>query len=144
MYLDADFETWSKNESAIQQRFCATLSKTFELPADSIRITRVEQGSTILHIIVRPPHGEVIIKKLSSTDSISYKNNDLIEECGKRCDCRIYSIVLGKFGLSVEERVMDPRWNKVYTHSYGQSDGTFWTGSLDRGGKPYFCPKGNR
>ncbi len=134
MRLDADFNTWSSNKSAIQQQFCSALSNAFNLPKDAIRIVRVEQGSAILHARIQPPHGQVVIDKVSNTD--------IIQKCCTKFNSRIYSITLGEFGLTVEKRVMDPRWNKVYVHSHGQPGGTYWAGSLNRGGKPYFCPKG--
>lgn len=51
--------------------------------------------------------------------------------------------VLYGCNLNVEANLMDPMWNRVYVWS--KSNGpleTYWSGSIDRGNKPYYCPSG--
>ncbi|CAF3748520.1 unnamed protein product [Rotaria sp. Silwood1] len=52
---------------------------------------------------------------------------------------KITMITLGRFGLNVKDQVLFPRWNRVYSCG---PEGTYWTGSLNRAGKPYYCPVG--
>ncbi len=40
MRLEADFNTWASNTSAIQEEFCSTLSNAFEFPKHTIRIDK--------------------------------------------------------------------------------------------------------
>lgn len=143
MRLEADFEAWSTNRAAIRQQFCATLSNSLGFPKDTIRITRVEQGSTILRILIVAPYGQDFLEKFSGTDSRTLKHMESLQKCCKKFNSRICSVTLGETGLDIQEKIMDPRWNRTYTYEYGAPGGTFWTGSIDQGGKPYFCPKGN-
>lgn len=71
-------------------------------------------------------------------------------------DFKIKEILLGDFGLNLNDAVMNVKWNKMY-HSfliplfcfylrrYDQRN-TFWKGRMkdnwDRGDKPYYCPVG--
>lgn len=142
MRLEADFDAWSTNREAIRQRFCAALSNTLGFPKDTIRIARVEQGSTILRILILAPHGQEFLEKFTGVDSRVLQQMELLQKCCAKFNSRICSVTLGECGLDIQEKIMDPRWNKVYTYTYGSPDGTHWVGSLDRGGKPYFCPKG--
>jgi len=140
--LDGDFHRWSTNQSAIRQQFCANLTNIFQLPKDSLRIVRVEQGSAVLHIIAPVPYGQVMVEKLAKDSEIARLNMEKLKECCRKFASPLCSVTLGEMGLKIEDRVMDPSWNRIYVFSRGQTNGTFWLGSLDRGGKPYFCPKG--
>jgi hypothetical protein len=115
------------------------------LPEDALRIERVEQGSVVLHLVIHPPHGQFVVEQISGRerhDPLSPLNIAAIQKCCEQFDSRVHSIVLGTYDLTIEKRLMDLKWNKRYANRYGETGATYWSGSLNRGGKPYFCPEG--
>ncbi|CAF3352593.1 unnamed protein product [Rotaria socialis] len=92
----------------------------------------------VVHTLVHPPHGETVTKELMSNRVDNYSSDTLIGKLKSKFQNSIRSITLGHFGTEV----MNPKWNRVYASASGKPGGTFWSGAIDRGGKPYYCPKG--
>lgn len=130
--LDEDIADWdeSKNGARKKDAYITQICRQLNIPPHAFKIERIEAGSTRVYGIVRPPYGEVVLDYFS-VDDVELKN---LSESGI-----ITSITLGRFGLNVNDQALFPRWNRVY---FSGTDGTHWTGSLDRAGKPYFCPTG--
>jgi hypothetical protein len=130
--LSEDYESWQRSESGASKKsvYIAQICKQLNIPHDAFRIERIEAGSTLVYGVVLPPHGKVVMKYFSvddaELDSLSQRD-------------KITMITLGRFGLNVNDQVLFPTWNRVYSD---ESGGTYWTGSLDRAGKPYYCPVG--
>ncbi|CAF1207748.1 unnamed protein product [Adineta steineri] len=67
---------------------------------------------------------------------------EAMHKCCKDIDENVESITLGEFGLEIEGRLMDPRWDKNYVWSSKDSAGEYWENPRNQGGKPYYCPSG--
>jgi len=65
----------------------------------------------------------------------------------KLSDLSIRGILVGNFGLDGFRQAMNPRFNRIYSVSFQETEGfisTFFAKNIDRGGEPYFCPTGWR
>jgi len=116
-----------------------------QLPPDALTIERVEKGSVILHLVIHPPHGQLVVEQISrheKNDPSSALNVEAIQKCCEKFNSHLHSIILGKYGLTIEKRLMDFKWNKRYVDRHGKAGGIYWSTPLNRGGKPYFCPEG--
>jgi len=130
--LDEDYESWQRSESGVAKKaaYIAQICNQLNIPHDAFRIERVEAGSAVVYGIVLPPYGKLVMEYFSVDDAE-------LENLSQRD--KITTITLGRFGLNVSDQVLFPEWNRVYSY---ESGGTYWTGSLDRAGKPYYCPVG--
>ncbi|CAF1422993.1 unnamed protein product [Rotaria magnacalcarata] len=130
--LDERYENWTgiDNGTAKRTAYIRQFCKQLNIPLDAFIIERVVSGSTVVIGTVFPPYGKVVMKYFSVDDA---------ELENLSCQGKISTITLGRFGLNVKDQVLFPKWNRVYTR---ESGGTFWSGSLDRAGKPYYCPVG--
>jgi hypothetical protein len=114
------------------------------LPTDAFRIERVAQGSVILHIVVCPPYGQSVIKKIlgRGKDNESFLSNlQSIRKCCAKFDSRVHSIVSGKYSLPVEKRLMELKLDDMNVNLTGSTDSSF--DSFDREDKQTFCPEGS-
>jgi hypothetical protein len=148
--LDADFRTWGRNESSIPEEFCLDLARALDLPKNTIRIIKIERGSVILYTAIQPPHGKYVLDQLLSEPITTGHKTlgkrvylDRFKMCATKFKSRLFSIEVGDFGLDTAKAAMNPKWNRIYSNGHDDPKGTSWKGSIIRGGKPYFCPKGN-
>jgi hypothetical protein len=66
-----------------------------------------------------------------------------VRKCCLAIKAEIGSITLGDFDLSIDQKLMDPTWNRQYVWTRSDDDdGQYWQKPIDRGGRPYFCPSG--
>lgn len=94
---------------------------------------KVENGATVFEI------------KLRTDDNISTK----VARCiSSLADLQVRSVLVGEFGLGGFRHAMNPAYNRIYSiDAVDKAEGfksTHFSGSLDRGGEPYFCPNGWR
>jgi hypothetical protein len=140
---EADINEWTKNINRIQDQFSSSLCRAFDIPDMSIRITEVKYGSVIIIAYVLPPYGSNVIDCLNGVASDSPARIKAVRKCCLAVKGKIQSITLGDCGLSIDHKLMDPMWNRIYAWSNKNSnEGQFWEKPLNRGGKPYFCPSG--
>ena len=66
----------------------------------------------------------------------------------KLADLSIRGVLIGNFGLGGFRHAMNPTFNRIYSfETRDTANGfisTWFTGFLDRGGEPYYCPNGWR
>jgi hypothetical protein len=138
MVLDADLDEWSRRN--MQVNFIRLFCQYLRLPFDAVRIEKVERGSTVVFCVVRPPHGQTIIEQLMVNDNADSQ----LAALGNDLGATIKSVQLGQaFHLNVTEAKMNAAWNRIYLNdNCSDPRGVSWQGSLPRGGKPYFNPKG--
>jgi hypothetical protein len=140
-----NIDKWVANEDGIQQRFAAALCKAFLIPANKIRVENFERDKGVIHLCVLPPFGKNVIDSLNGTALDAAARMDAVRKCCLDFSASIESITLGEFGLKIEDRLMDPRWNKNYVWAHSNRDeGQHWATPIIQGGKPYYCPSGWR
>ncbi|CAF1257386.1 unnamed protein product [Rotaria sp. Silwood1] len=111
------------------------------IPDGNIRITRVESGSVIVIGYVMPPYGKNVIEGLNGNARDSAARIEAVRQSCSSYNGQVESITLGDFGLSIDHKLMDPAWNRKYLWSPEDPEkGEYWKRSLNRGGRPYFCP----
>lgn len=139
-----DVEQWSKNSDRIQEKFSAALCEAFLIPLGNIRITGIDSPDANIHAYVVPPYGKNVIDSLNGTAKDSPVRIKAVRECCLAFKGKIESIGVGEMGLSIDKKLMDPLWNRKYLWAKSDTEeGEFWEKSIDRGGKPYFCPSGS-
>jgi len=144
--LEADYKKLISKTCCIRQRFCVALCETLQLPTDSLKIDHVEEGSIILHIVISSPYGQSVIKQISECgkdNESAMKNVQAIQKCCAKFDSRLCSIVVGKYTLPIEKRLMDLKWNKIYINNSESIDNTYWLNSFDQEDKRSLCPEGS-
>jgi hypothetical protein len=117
-----------------------------QLPADTLEIECVEEGSAIIHIVVHPPYGQPIIKQIMRRERDNESTMSIIQaiqNCCAQFNSRAQSIVAGKFTLPIEKRLMDLKSDKMYVNNGGSIGDTYSIDSFDREDKRSFCPEGN-
>lgn len=145
----ANYNNWSTNVNGIQDTFTSALCRAFLIPLKSVKstsVTRVEQaGVVIVHALVSPSYGKNVADCLNGTAADSPQRIQAIAQCWDPSNGKIESITLGDTGLSIDNKLMDPKWNKIYRWPSDNDDkADYWSGSIDRGGQSYFCPSGWR
>lgn len=139
----ANIDQWSKNSNHIQEEFSSSLCRALRIPDRSIRISGIESGSVIIHAYVFAPYGINFIDSLNGTAPDSAERIKSFQRCCAAVAADIRSITIGDFALSIDHRLMDQQWNRRYLYSrFDNEKGEYWEGSINRGGKPYFCPSG--
>lgn len=134
---------WANNSDGIQEKFGDALCEAFRIPLGNIRVVGVEADQANIRACVLPPYGKDVIDGLDGTAEDSPMRIKAVRECCVVFKGKIESIRLGDFGLSIDHKLMDSTWNKKYLWSKSEGDeGEYWEKSIDRGGKPYFCPSG--
>ncbi|UJR21795.1 hypothetical protein I4U23_024870 [Adineta vaga] len=143
--LDADdayMNQWDTNKGGIRERFVDNLCEAFGVPKNKIRIIRVDREKAIIHLCVLPPYGKKVVDSLNGGAADAVARMYAVRKCCLDVDAHVESITLGEFGLKIENRLMDPRWNKKYGWAPGEPQAHFWATPINQGGKPYFCPSG--
>ncbi|CAM2729363.1 unnamed protein product [Rotaria socialis] len=137
-------EEWSIAMSTIKKEFCSQICDHYQIDQSSnkfevIKVVQENDNNNrnifVVHTLVHPPHAETVTKELMTKDTRSYC---LVQKLESTLKHAVRLITLGHFGMEV----MNPKWNRIYGHVLGEPGSTFWSGTIDRGGKPYFCPKG--
>lgn len=147
--LEADYNKWTSNERSIQQRFCLALCKTMQLPTDTLKIDRIEEGDVILHIVVHQPYRQYVIKQISGygngrDNESSISISQAIENCCAQFDSRIHSIIAGKYTMLIEKRFMDLKLDQMYVNNNrGTTSDTNSIDLFDREDKRSLCPEGS-
>ena len=140
---NVDVEQWSTNANGIREQFGVALCLAFVIPIDQIRIDGFEPDDMTLKAVVLAPYGKTVTDCLNGTAPDSAARIEAIQKCCASMNVKIQTITLGTAGLNIEDRLMDPQWNRKYTFPDEQTeDGEYWVEPLIRGGKPYHCPSG--
>jgi len=141
--LNANLKEWENNVNKIQEKFCSSLCQAFGIKDGSIKIKGIESGSVIIRAYVSPPHGKTVVDSLNGALTDSPQRISAVRQCLSTFDGEIESITLGEFGLEIDKKLMDPKWNRKYVHTANDPDGgEYWDKPIPRGGKPYYCPSG--
>ena len=139
----ANIKKWVTNEDGIRQQLGSGLCQAFQVPDKTIEVDSVEEVNAILNLFALPPHGKSVVNILNGSAADAVERMKAIRQCCRALDINIQSITLGEFDLKIEDKLMDPRWNKTYVWPNEQSeDGQYWKDPINRGGKPYYCPSG--
>ena len=138
-----DPETFRENKNNIRQRLAKGLCTALEIPSDNIQVENVDYDKGRVHLRVAHPHGKVVVDALNGNAPDAAKRMAAVKKCCEDLHVPVESITLGEFGLHVENRLMDPRFNKRYVWAHEKGPGLeYWAKPLDYGGKPYYCPSG--
>jgi hypothetical protein len=138
-----DMDDWAANKNTIRERFAAGLCEAFMIPEKNIRVDDVDRDKAVVFLRVLPPYGKDVVDSLNGTALDAAARMRAVRKCCVDLNLNVESVTLGEFGLKIEDKLMDPRWNKTYSWSKGDpNDGHFWVTPIDQGGKPYFCPSG--
>ena len=138
-----DMDQWEANSDGIRERFAANLCEAFGIPKKQIRVERVDREKAVIHLVVFPPYGQQVVDGLNGGAKDAAARMRAVRQCCVDIDAQVESITLGEFGLKIEHRLMDPRWNKKYSWPPGNLPGEhYWAKPLIYGGKPYHCPSG--
>lgn len=139
-----DVEHWSNNVDRVQENFGTALCEAFQIPRGNIRITGIDSLDANIHAYVVPPYGKNVVDSLNGTAADSPARVKAVQECCLGFKGKIESIGIGDMGLSIDKKLMDPLWNRTYLWAKSDTgEGEYWENSIDRGGKPYFCPSGS-
>lgn len=126
--FDDDFDQWMKDAEKNKRELTRSIEQQFDLPEKVFEIIAIEKGSIACFANINPPHGEQVYQRLMANGVSNIGGRDTV------------SITLGDLNLNVEQEKMNKRYNRSYGNLVGD---THWIGSLRRGGRPYFCPKGS-
>jgi hypothetical protein len=138
-----NMDRWVANTDGIREQFGATLCRAFLIPNKNIRVDRVEGDEGIIYLCVLPPYGKNVIDSLNGSAPDALSRIEAVRKCCRDLNANIESITLGEFGLKIEDRLMDPRWNKKYIWPNSKPDeGHYWANPIMQGGRPYYCPSG--
>ncbi|CAF3522358.1 unnamed protein product, partial [Rotaria sordida] len=138
-----DMKKWAINIDGIQERFGAGLCQAFGIPSTCIRVDSIDADEAIINMCIRPPYGKNVVDSLNGTAPDAAVRMQAVRKCCCDFNANVESITLGEFGLKIEDRLMDPRWNKKYAWSNDNPDeGQYWSNPINQGGKPYYCPSG--
>ena len=138
-----DIERWANNTDGIREQFASALCQALVVPAKNIRVVDIDRNQGIIFLCVQPPFGKKVIDSLNGSAPDAVARMQAVRKCCRELNAVVESITLGEFGLKVEDRLMDPRWNKIYVWPNSDSDkGEYWAKPINQGGKPYYCPSG--
>ncbi len=140
---DSDMDQWENNVDGIRERFLANLCEALDIPSENIRMDGVDQNKAMIFLCVLPPYGKIVVDRLNGGAPDAAARMQAVRKCCLDIDANVESITLGEFGLNIEDKLMDPRWNKKYGWpGRTAADEEYWATPLNRGGKSYFCPSG--
>lgn len=143
--VDVNTDEWLTNQNGIQDQFIIALCMAFLIPTNKMRVDGFTSTNSTLQIFALPPYGKNVIESLNGTSVDSSARIEAVRKCCSSMHVKVESISLGDCGLNIENKLMDPQWNRKYTFSNEDADGgQYWETPLDRGGKPYFCPSGEK
>ena len=138
-----DADALRENRNNILQRLAGELCAAFGIPTGKIHVEKVDSDKDRLHLRVLCPHGRDVVGALNGNAPDAAKRMAAVKKCCEELGLPIESVTLGEFGLHVENRLMDERFNKRYAFEHEKGDGLFyWKTPLLYGGKPYYCPSG--
>lgn len=133
----------ANNTNGIQEKLNAGLCQSFRIPDKTIRIKEIQIEKALADLLVQPPYGKNVIEGLNGTAVDAVEKVQAMRKCFQDLNINVQSIILGEFGLKIQDKLMDPRWNKTYVGPNSENEnGDFWVQPIDRGGKPYYCPSG--
>lgn len=134
---------WANNTNGIHEKLSSALCQAFLIPDKSLHVTGVPKNKSLLNISVKPPYGKTVVDSLNGSAKDAVERMQAVRKCLKDFNTNVQSIILGEFGLQIEAKLMDPKWNRKYgwPDKLGK-DENFWVNSIDQGGKPYYCPSG--
>ena len=136
-------DQWVANTDGIRERFAAVLCQAFHIPDKKIRVDGVDADKCIILLCVLPPYGKNVIDSLNGTATDAAARMQAVRKCCLDVNANVESITLGELGLKVEDKLMDPRWNRKYAWpNSSPDDGQYWADPIDQGGRPYYCPSG--
>ena len=140
---NTDIEQWIGNQDGIQDKFGTNLCQAFGIPNKNIRVANVDRDKGIINLCVLPPFGKNVIESLNGSAPDAVARMQAVRKCCNDVRANVESITLGEFGLKIENKLMDPRWNKVYVWpNSDKSEGQYWSTPIQQGGEPYYCPSG--
>ncbi len=103
----------------------------------------MDRDKGIIYLCVLPPYGKNVVDSLNGSAPDAVVRMQAVRKCCNDVRVNVESITLGEFGLNIEDRLMDPRWNKTYVWANSNSDeGEYWSTPIVQGDKPYYCPSG--
>ncbi|CAF3537907.1 unnamed protein product [Rotaria socialis] len=138
-----DLKQWAANTNGIQEKFSGTLCQAFKIPTQAMRIGGIGIDTGIINLFVQPPYGQNVVDSLNGTAPDALARMNAVRKCCQDLNANVESMTLGEFGLKVEDKLMDPRWNKKYAWPDSPPEqGQYWKTPIDQGGKPYYCPSG--
>lgn len=138
-----DIDRWVSNNDGIREKFGAALCQAFLIPSKCIRVENVERDKGILNLCVLPPYGKIVVDSLNGSAPDAVARMKAVRKCCKDVHANVESITLGEFGLQIQNKLMDPKWNKVYIWpNEDPNTGHHWQTPIIQGGKPYHCPSG--
>jgi len=136
-------DRWVANTDGIREQFGAALCGALQIPEKKIRVDNVDRDKGIIYLFVQPPYGKKVIDSLNGTATDAASRMQAVRKCCGNFNANVESITIGEFGLKIEDRLMDPRWNKNYIWSNDNpNEGHYWANPIMRGDKPYYCPSG--
>jgi hypothetical protein len=140
---NSNIEQWVVNQDGIREKFGTDLCQAFGIPKKNIRVANVDRDKGIIHLGVLPPYGKNVIDNLNGVAPDAAARMQAVRKCCNDVRANVESITLGEFGLKIENRLMDERWNKVYVWPNSDpSEGEYWPTPIQQGGEPYYCPSG--
>ena len=139
---DAEMDQWVNNTNGIRDVFVRNLCEAFGIPNKKIRFISIDREKGIVQLRVLPPFGKQVVDGLNGGAVDAHARMQAVRKCCLDINANVESITLGEFGLRIEDRLMDPRWNKAYGGGPGETGTEFWSTPINRGGRPYFCPSG--
>ena len=138
-----DMDRWDATNDGIREQFAAGLCKAFRVPDKKIRVHHVERDKGVVILRVQAPHGKDVVDALNGTNPDAVARMKAVRQCCVDLNANIESITLGEFGLKVEDKLMDPRWNKTYIWPDESTEGgECWIKPIEQGGAPYHYPSG--
>jgi hypothetical protein len=137
-----NMDRWAANTDGIREQFGSDLCRAFLIPDKKIRVNDIDRDKGIIYLCVVPPYGKNVIDSLNGTAPDALQRMEALRKCCRDLHANVESITLGEFGLEIEDRLMDPKWNKNYVWPSNPDEGNYWATPIDQGGKPYYCPSG--
>ena len=138
-----ELRKWANNDDNIQEKCISELCRAFGVPNKAIRVDRVDADDQDLVFVAEPPYGKKVVDGLNGNAPDAAVRMKKVRECLQQVGLNVKSITLGDFDLNIDDRLMDPTWNKIYRWPDESTEkGDYWSKPLIRGGKPYFCPSG--
>ncbi|CAM2729518.1 unnamed protein product, partial [Rotaria socialis] len=139
--LATDFDEYNRNLEVNFQRLKIVFCQCVRIPTTALLMEKIKRGSTLVYCVVIPPHGHTVAEQLVVND-----NRQICNAMSSGLQTHVKSVSLGHFmneNENVREAKMNEKWNRVYMNAaLPCAHAVYWSGCLDRGGKPYFFPAG--
>jgi hypothetical protein len=139
----SDRNSWTQNDDQFREKFCSGLCRVIGIPPGNIKLKQFDAEGGLIYLYVIAPHGKVVVDRLNGNAPDTAARVVAVRKYFEEQHMKVESLTLGEFGLKVEQRLMDPRFNKTYSGAFEDSgNGVNWTTPINQGGKPYHCPRG--